>query len=384
MSYMAQLLTVSAAVMLGSYFLSGLIIKASLKTGLGRDELSGIQKIHVQPVPRLGGVAIFLTFALGFMFMSGATHSFKEHSAYLIVCLLPVVVAGLLEDLTRQVGALSRLFMAMVSGGMGWWLLDAGLFRVGFQPIDGFLQSSVLAGLCMTVMAAAGSAHGVNIIDGCNGLSSFFIMAALAAIAIIALHVDDPFVFRAAVIGLASTAGMFLWNFPRGSIFLGDAGAYMMGYLIAQLCMVLLTYHGNVSPWAAMMIMMYPAWETIFSIYRRARYGVRHIGKPDARHLHQLIYRRIMKWTPSETDYAARSFRSAFTSVLIWPLILLSMVAAMVFWGHTAMLFACCGIFALTYTVTYISIARFKVPRFITRYVFLRKLKAEKKFLAKV
>lgn len=374
----------AAFTLLSSYWLVGAVIRAAGKLHIGTDETGGVQKFHTHSVTRLGGVPIFIALVSGLLFLSWSSHAHKVQSAFLIICLLPVFGIGLLEDLTRGVGELPRLIIAMISGGLGWWLFSAGLFRIGWGPADAYLGANLAAGFVMTIMAAAGSAQGVNIIDGCNGLSGFFIMAALAAIAMVAASVNDVFVIQAALLALAATGGFFLWNFPHGRIFLGDSGAYMMGFLIAQLCMILITRHPQVSPWCAMLIMAYPAWETLFSMYRRGRHGIRQMSRPDARHLHQLVYRRIMKWAPSAAGYEVRHFRSAFTSVMIWPLILMCMVPAAVFWNESRTLFWLCWLFAATYTLIYVSIVRFKVPRFIGRFVADRKAISEAKKHTKV
>lgn len=354
---------------LASYLLAGMVIRTADRLNIGTDEVGGVQKFHTHRVTRLGGVSIFIAMVAGLLLISLAIPGYKVASAFMVVCMLPVFGIGLLEDLTRVVGAGIRLLIAMFAAALGWWLFKAGLFRVGWDSVDALLLSYPLLGLAATVMAASGAAHGVNIIDGCNGLSGFFIMAALAAIAIIAAIVGDRFVLHVAVLGFAATAGFFAWNFPHGRIFLGDAGAYMMGFLIAQLCLLLITYNPSVSAWCPMLIMAYPAWETMFSMYRRSRYGARHMGRPDARHLHQLIYRRIMKWAPEAAGQEVRSFRNAFASTLIWPLILLCMVPAVMFWDQGRLLFTLCWAFALTYTGIYLAIVRFKVPKTVMQVV---------------
>lgn len=355
--------------LLTSYLLAGMVIRTAERLNIGTDEVSGVQKFHTHRVSRLGGVAIYIALMTGLFGLALTNAQYKVFGAFLIICLLPVFAIGLWEDMTRSVGASVRLLVAMGAALIGWWLFKAGLFRIGWAPVDTFLATHMLAGMLATVMAAAGASHGVNIIDGCNGLSGFFIIAALAAIALIAARVGNPFVLHVALLALAATGGFFMWNFPNGRIFLGDAGAYMMGFLIAQLCMILITYHPGVSPWCPMLIMAYPAWETLFSMYRRARHGARQMGQPDARHLHQLVYRRIMKWAPDSAGQQVRSYRSALTSVLIWPLILLCMVPAVLFWDQDRVLFALCWIFALTYTGVYLTIVRFRVPRLLKRAV---------------
>lgn len=373
MNHSTYLWGAAALALLASYLLSGMIIRAAIRLNIGTDETSGVQKFHTHRVSRLGGVPIFIAIMLGLLGLALARPEYKVLGAFLIVSLLPVFGIGLLEDITRSIGAGIRLLVAMGAAVLACWLFKAGLFRIGWSPVDAYLSSSLILGILATMMATSGAAHGVNIIDGCNGLSGFFIMAALAAIALIAASVGNNFVLYVALLALAATAGFFLWNFPSGRIFLGDAGAYMLGFLIAQLCLLLITYHPQVSPWCPMLIMAYPAWETLFSMYRRGRHGARQMGRPDARHLHQLIYRRILKWAPSSASQYVRSFRNALTSVLLWPMILLCMVPAVLYWDQDRLLFALCWMFALTYTLIYLAIVRFKVPAVLTRFIVLLK-----------
>ncbi|HVT34438.1 MAG TPA: glycosyltransferase [Nevskiaceae bacterium] len=377
MNQFVEVFGFAAFALLTSYWVCRMVIGAAHRLDIGTDELAGVQKMHRHRVSRLGGVPIFLAFLSSLLFLSWTSGNFKVGTAFLVVCMLPAFGFGLVEDLTRRVGATERLIAAMISGALGWWLFSAGLVRIGWEGADIFLETHPWAVLVMTVMAASGSAHGVNIIDGCNGLSGFFIMSALAALMVVAAGARDMFVFQCALLALASTAGFFAWNFPNGRIFLGDSGAYMMGFLIAQLAMILFTRHPEVSPWCAMLIMAYPAWETLFSMYRRSRHGLRQLGKPDARHLHHLVYRRILKWAPESAPQRVRDFRSAFTSVLVWPLMLLCMMPAAMFWYDTKKLFLLCWLFALTYTAMYVCIARFKVAAPITRLVTRIKRRVE-------
>jgi UDP-GlcNAc:undecaprenyl-phosphate/decaprenyl-phosphate GlcNAc-1-phosphate transferase len=373
----ADVVLATAVATLTAFWVCALLVRATRGTRIGIDETHGVQKFHSTPVPRLGGVGIFLALITGLLAFSLAYGTYRVQIAFLIVAMLPVFGMGLVEDLTRRAGSLSRLLAAMVSGVLGWWLLKAGLVRISWDAADLVLQGSLFAGLLMTVVAAAGSAHALNIIDGAHGLSGFFVIAALGALATIAGGVGDGFVFSAALIAAAATAGFMLWNFPHGRIFLGDAGAYMLGFLIAQLGMILITRHPAVSPWSIMLIMAYPAWETLFSMYRRARGGLRHMGRPDARHLHQLVYRRVFKWAPAAAGRDVRNFRSAATSVLMWPLILLCMVPAVLFWNKTVILFWMCWLFAATYTVLYMTIVRFKVPRTLSELIAEHKRRHE-------
>ena len=90
-----------------------------------------------------------------------------------------------------------------------------------------------------------------------------------------------------ALTGMAATAGFAVFNFPRGRLFCGDAGAYLIGYLIAVIVILLVLRQKTVSPWFALAVVIHPVTETLYSAWRRWRLGLSPTH-PDARHMHSL------------------------------------------------------------------------------------------------
>src|SRR6185436_8869008 len=111
---------VAAVLLLGfalltAYWVCAMIVAASRVSGIGVDETSGVQKFHEKPVPRLGGVGIFVALATGLLGFAWLTGQFRQQSAFLVISLLPAFGMGLVEDLTRRAGEISRLLAAMLS-----------------------------------------------------------------------------------------------------------------------------------------------------------------------------------------------------------------------------------------------------------------------------
>ena len=79
----------------------------------------------------------------------------------------------------------------------------------------------------------------------------------------------DDTVATLALIGVGAVLGFFFWNFPGGLIFLGDGGAYFLGFYVAELGILLLARNPSVSPMCPLLICIYPVFETLFSMYRR-------------------------------------------------------------------------------------------------------------------
>ena len=146
------------------------------------------------------------------------------------------------------------------------------------------------------MFVVTGVANSVNIIDGFNGLSSMCAMLILGAVAYVAFQVDDWSVMWLALAGIGALAGFFVWNYPAGLVFLGDGGAYFVGFYVAEVAILLLHRNPQVSPMFPLLACIYPVFETLFSMYRRRVLQDRSPGVPDGIHLHSLIYRRVVRW----------------------------------------------------------------------------------------
>ncbi len=85
-----------------------------------------------------------------------------------------------------------------------------------------------------------------------------------------------------------------MYNYPRGLVFLGDGGAYLIGFWVASLSVLLVYRHQEISPSFALLINIYPIIETLFSIYRRRIHQGKCPGQADRLHFHTLIYRRLL------------------------------------------------------------------------------------------
>ncbi|MBV8046602.1 MAG: glycosyl transferase, partial [Paludibacterium sp.] len=160
-------------------------------------------------------------------------------------------------------------------------------------------------------------------------------------------------------------AGFLLLNYPRGLIFAGDGGAYLMGFLIAELSVLLVARNPLVSPWFPLLLVIYPVFETLFSIYRRKFLQDRAIGYPDALHLHSVIYRRLVRWMVGSHEAKHLTRRNSMTAPYLWVLASLSIAPAMLFWHNTTILMICVLLFIALYISLYRMIIRFKTPRWL-------------------
>lgn len=321
------------------------------------------QKFHTRPVPRVGGLAIFAAClsAAGLAVVGG--HPAAWFLVLLLAASLPAFGAGLAEDLTKRVSPGRRLLATAASAALGAWWLDAVITRTAIPGLDTLVQVPAIA-LLVTVFVIAGVANAVNIIDGFNGLAAMCVVMMLAGIAYVAFEVGDRMVLVAAVVGIGAVIGFFAWNFPGGHVFLGDGGAYFLGWFVATLG-VLLLRHGEVSPLFPLLLCGYPITETLFSIYRKKMLRGMSPGQPDGLHLHMLFYKRVMRAPWGGTQERRKAVRNSMTSPYLWGMNGMAAVPAVVWWDSTPALAAVIGLYVLAYAIVYWSIVRFRTPRWL-------------------
>jgi len=329
-------------------------------------DFSKPQKFHVVAVPRIGGLGIVLGLLAGAAVMLKTQGSAGSELPFkLLACAAPAFVAGFVQDFTEALTPRGRLLATAVSAGLAFWVLDAAIRETAIPGLDWVVSFSA-GSLIVTLFAVAGIANAVNIIDGFNGLASMCVVLMLTALAYVSFQCDDPLIGSVSLAGIGAVLGFFLWNFPAGLIFLGDGGAYFLGFFVSELSILLLQRNpGEVSPLFPLLVCVYPVFETLFSIYRRSFLRALPPSVPDGIHLHSLIYRRVLRWAVGSRSTKAITRRNSMTSPYLWLLCMFSVVPAVLFWNNTAVLAVFLVLFGVSYVALYWRIVRFKSPRWL-------------------
>ena len=281
----------------------------------------------------------------------------------LMVCVAPAFVWGLIEDLWKRDVVLPRLALPALGAALGFVLLDARLTELNIPVVDDILVVHAIAFL-FTVFAVTGVTHAVNVIDGLNGLAGVTTLLAAIGLALVAATVGDAFIFSASLVLAASVAGFLLVNYPSGRIFLGDGGAYLVGLLLAELSVMLVHRNSEVSPWFPPVLLAFPVWETIFSMYRRRTRG-HSTARADALHLHQLVYRRIVRWRGFSADPRDWTARNSVASAYLWVIPAVCLLLALAFWDNSRALQVIGVSYWIVYGLVYRAVVRFQVPRWL-------------------
>ena len=281
----------------------------------------------------------------------------------LLICALPIYLGGLVEDLTHRVPASVRLILALMSATCAWFLLDLGVHKTDVFFIDFFLQWPLISFL-ITLLVVAGFSHSINIIDGFNGLASGQILLMIGFLAYLNYTHFEEDLFLISILFGSVILAFFFWNWPLGKIFLGDSGAYLLGFFVVCIGLILLQRRPAISPFAPIMFGLAPLIEALFSIYRRAIIKKQSISRPDALHLHSLVFRRIVVFIPLLSKFP-RPLLNSFVAPFFWSTTFLFSFLTSIFCENKYVLFVLFLTYIALYLFLFKCIVTFRIPHFL-------------------
>ena len=258
----------------------------------------GIQKVHKKMVSRTGGIALLCGVLAVPVFGNFEYYSIglQEENRIVIFKLLlsamPAFLAGIIEDLTKKVSVRTRFCSILASAVLAAWLLGAYLSRIDIWGLDSALKLLPFS-LVITVFAVVGVTNSINIVDGFHGVAGATVVIVLAGAGFLSWQVGDTLVTQLALAGMGATIGFLMLNYPTGRLFMGDGGAYFLGFWSAEVAVLTVVRNPQINAWQILAIYAYPVIEVVFSMYRRKVLRKTFVGAPDRLHLHYLFYRRV-------------------------------------------------------------------------------------------
>lgn len=326
--------------------------------GLSMDTTDGLQKFHTNPTPRIGGIAIAVGVFVGYAASSHGVAAAEKRAILGAILLagIPAFIFGLLEDVTKRVSVKIRLLATMASGVLGWGITGTSLTHVDIWGID-WLLSFTLISVVFTAFAVGGIANAINIIDGFNGLTAGTAVIMLAAFGFIARQVGDiPLAFTCLIIA-GAVVGFFLVNWPAGKIFLGDGGAYFLGFTLGWIAVLLPERNTSISPWTSLLICSYPIIEVGFSFVRKTIREGYHPSQPDGVHLHMLANKR---WAKKVFSGFSKPIQNGLTSPFLWMYAAVPCVMAVFTYQNKWLTASCFFISVVCYLAFYSKLAYFR------------------------
>lgn len=211
--------------------------------------------------------------------------------AYFCFALLLFFLLGVSEDITGKIGAKMRFYLTLACVLSVMSFFEERISFTGVAGVDQLLSYPIFA-FAVTLLAMSGLVQSYNIIDGLNGLVLGNTIICQFCVCLIALELEDETLFAMSSCTAVAAASVFIFNFPKGKIFLGDGGAYALGAASGITGLVLVYREPIVAPWLPIVLNAYPITETIFTVLRRLCQGSQ-ITKPDNYHLHSLMFKAL-------------------------------------------------------------------------------------------
>lgn len=248
---------------------------------IGAVDIPNERKVHKKPMPRLGGVGIYLGFLLGYMLYG--TPSALMNS--ILIGSFIIVLDGVVDDIkplkasTKFIGQVVAACIVVFYGNIV--MNDISAFGI-------YINFGVLSPI-ITIIFILGCINCMNLIDGLDGLAGGISSIFFLTIGIIcALRGTFELSFILTFIMLGSTLGFLVHNFHPAKIFMGDSGSMFLGFIMAVITLLGFKNVMMSSIIIPLLILAIPILDTLFAIIRRTLKG-ESISKPDKFHIHHQL-----------------------------------------------------------------------------------------------
>jgi len=278
-----------------SIFLTPFVKKLAFK--IGATDKPNQRKVHQKIMPRLGGLAIYISFLIGIFIIqpsenfhlpllnpTGAGHL---HLAIILGSLI-IILTGAFDDvkeISPKVKLLGQILASFVVVVLG----DVKVEFINLPFGGGELNFGMLS-IPITMVWIIGITNAINLIDGLDGLAAGVSTIALLTISGMAYMMGNPYVMVVALIAAVSSLGFLVYNFHPAKIFMGDTGALFLGFLISVLSLLGFKNVTFISLIIPVIILGVPISDTFFAIIRRL-VNKQPLSAPDKSHLHHCLLR---------------------------------------------------------------------------------------------
>jgi UDP-GlcNAc:undecaprenyl-phosphate/decaprenyl-phosphate GlcNAc-1-phosphate transferase len=316
-------LGIFAASVLASFVLTRYI--RDFATARGWVAGPGLERhLHKRPLPRLGGVAIFLAFLFSFGIAGlvswwNPRFSFGFSSKAMLTILVPgflIFLLGLYDDL-HPVGPYFKFLVQVLAGA----ILFAGGLRILDLPVlfSGY-HFSWFVSFPLTILWVLGITNAFNLIDGLDGLAAGSALFSTLVVFVVALVSHSSFVSVMTLILAGAVLGFLRYNFNPATIFLGDCGSLFVGFMLSALALQGMQKSPTVVAVAIPVVSFgLPILETSLSIVRRLISG-RPVFTGDREHIHhKLLQQGLSQRQVVTVLYGVSAIFAMLSLFLLWP-----------------------------------------------------------------
>ena len=258
---------------------------------IGAIDIPNERKVHTNPIPRLGGLGIFMGFLLGYMLFG--QHSIQMNS--ILIGSFIILVTGIFDDI-KPINAKAKLLGELLASLVIVFYGDIVLTNLTVLGLN--INLGILA-YPITILFIIACTNIINLIDGLDGLSGG-VSSIFYATTVVICFFQERFglEFALSLIMLGSTMGFLIHNFNPAKIFAGDSGALFMGFIISVISLLGFKTTAMTSIFIPLMILSVPILDTLLAIIRRL---INHKGimEADKEHLHHQLLK--MKFSHRNT-----------------------------------------------------------------------------------
>lgn len=250
---------------------------------VGAIDLPNERKVHKVPMPRMGGLAIFGSFLLGYML-------YAKSSAQMLSILIGsfvVILTGIFDDI-RPIKARYKFILQILAACIV--VFYGGIFLTEISAFGIFVRFDAPFNYIFSIIWIVSIMNAINLIDGIDGLAGGVSTIYFGTISIIAflLNKSGNLDVNLALIMLGATLGFLVHNFPPAKIFMGDTGSLFLGFMISVIALLGFKATTLTSLIVPLAILAIPIFDTVLAIFRRLLKG-ESIGAPDKDHLHHQL-----------------------------------------------------------------------------------------------
>lgn len=243
------------------------------------------RKIHKNPTPRLGGLSIFIAFVFTVFFFTGDTETYEV--AFILGATI-IVIGGVIDDI-YEIRPLYKLgFQVAAALVLIFMGININVLTNPFTNISTMIDIRLVA-IPITIIWVVGVTNAFNLIDGLDGLAAGVALISCITLFIIAINTGRGSVAALTIILSGAIAGFLPYNFNPASIFMGDTGSQLLGFLLAAI-----SVEGTVKSATAFAVALplltigLPLYDTFFAMIRRKING-KPISQADRGHMHHRL-----------------------------------------------------------------------------------------------
>ena len=240
------------------------------------------RKKHTRPTPLVGGLVMFAAFSLGFFVFVFATNPVLPSTSFfpnglvfpsVLFGAFMIVAIGVVDDFYKTRGREFPVWPRLVIKlGVASLAFAAGIRFVGFvNPFtDVYVYLNIWLQYFLTILWFVGLMTAFNFMDGLDGLAGSLALVSGATFVVVALHLNQPNAAMLSMILVAAVAGFLRYNLPPAKVYMGDSGAYLLGYVLAVISLYGAFKQATVISLAIPMLAMgVPIFDGILVVLRR-------------------------------------------------------------------------------------------------------------------